>query len=78
MITGIKYLRSLHEVCKFTSQERGPSPASGSELARWLKSKSLHINGQAVGPDDPVPLPITSVVLFPSSKRDAVPYSEEM
>jgi hypothetical protein len=68
-MTGIQYLRTLHEVCAFQSQERGPGVASGSELGRWLKSKSLHINGKPIGPQDPIPFPITNVVLFPNSKR---------
>lgn len=72
MMTCMQYLRSLHEVCCFQSQEKGPGPASGSELGRFLKSKSLLINGKAVGPQDPIPLPITSVVLFPNSKRKRV------
>lgn len=69
MITCIQYLRSLHDVCKFSSQERGPGPASGSELQRWLRSGSLMINGAAVQPGDPLPFPVRSVVLFPKSKK---------
>jgi len=69
MISAIQFLRSLHEVCRFSSQERGPGPASGSELGRWLKSGSLHVNGRALKPEDELPLPVQSVVLFPSSKK---------
>lgn len=69
MITGIQYLRSLHEVCCFQSQERGTGLASGSELARWLKSKSLHVNGIPVGPADKITFPVKSVVLFPNSRK---------
>lgn len=69
MMTGIQFLRSLHEVCCFQSQERGPGLASGSELVRWLKSKALHINGQAIAPTEKIPHPVKSVVLFPNSRK---------
>lgn len=69
MMTAIQYLRSLHEVCVFQTQERGVGPASNSELGRWLKSKALHINGQALGPTEKIPYPIKSVVLFPNSRK---------
>lgn len=68
MITGIKYLRSLHEVCMFQSQER-PGVATNSELGRWLKSKALIINGKSIAPTEAIPLPIHSVVLFPNSRK---------
>ena len=68
-MTGIQYLRSLHEVCCFQSTEkRGTGPASNSELGRWLKSKSLHVNGKAIAPGDKIEYPVVSVVLFPKSK----------
>ncbi|QBQ74751.1 hypothetical protein BcepSauron_371 [Burkholderia phage BcepSauron] len=67
---AIDYLKSLHEVCAFQSTERrGTGPASNSELGRWLKSGALHVNGKAYGPMDKIEFPITSVVLFPKSKR---------
>lgn len=68
-MTGIQYLRSLHEVCRFQSTERGAGVASGSELNRWLKSHVLHVNGKAIGPTEKINFPITSVVLFPSSSK---------
>jgi hypothetical protein len=68
-MTAIQYLRSLHEVCCFQSQERHTGAATGSELARWIKSKALHVNGNAVAPNEALAFPITSVVLFPGSKR---------
>lgn len=68
-MTGIQYLRSLHEVCQFQSQERRIGVATGSELARWLKSKALHINGKAIAPTEAIVFPIKSVVLFPASAK---------
>lgn len=69
MMTGIEYLRSLHEVCYFQTREKGTGLASNSELGRWLKDKALRINGQPVGPMEQIPAPITSVVLFPKSNQ---------
>jgi hypothetical protein len=69
MITAIQYLRSLNEVCQFHTNGQGYKKASNSELGRWLKDKSVRINGLALGPMDPIPLPITSVVLFPKSPQ---------
>jgi hypothetical protein len=68
-MTAIQYLRSLHEVCVFQTQERGVGPATNSELGRWLKSKALQINGVALGPTDRISFPIQSVVLFPNSRK---------
>jgi hypothetical protein len=68
-MTGIQYIRSLHEVCVFQTTERGVGPATNSELTRLLKSKALHINGQAIAPTDKIPHPIKSVVLFPNSRK---------
>jgi len=67
MMTCMQWLRSLHDVCQFQKQS-GIGVASGSELKRWLEGKSVHINGKAVAPGDPIPVPIRSVVLFPKSK----------
>lgn len=66
---AIHYMRSLHEVCVFQTQEKGVGPATSSELTRWLKSKALHINGKAIAPTDKIPYPIKSVVLFPNSRK---------
>ena len=66
-MTGLEYILSLHEVCVFRSQERGPGPASNSELRRLLDQSALRINGQVVRTKDKVPQSIVSVVLFPKS-----------
>jgi hypothetical protein len=69
-MTGIQYLRSLHEVCCFQSTGGARTgPASNSELGRWLKDKVLQINGKSVGPKDEIEFPITSVVLFPNARK---------
>jgi hypothetical protein len=68
-MTGIQYLRSLHEVCCFQTTERGTGPATNSELGRWLKSRALHINGKPIAPTEEIQFPIVSVVIFPSAKR---------
>jgi hypothetical protein len=68
-MTGIQYLRSLHEVCQFQSQERRIGAATNSELGRWLKSKALHINGHPIAPTEQIEFPIVSVVLFPASTK---------
>jgi hypothetical protein len=69
MMTGIQYLKSLHEICAFQSHHHGTGKASNSELTRWLRDKSLRINGKPIGPTEPIPFPITSVVLFPKSRE---------
>jgi hypothetical protein len=68
-MTGIQYLLSLHEVCCFQSQDRQCGKATNGELRRFMASKALHVNGRAIGPQDQIEFPITSVVLFPSSKN---------
>lgn len=69
MMTGIQYLRSMHEVCCFQTTEPGACPATTSELGRWLKSNALHINGKPIGPAQKIEFPIRSIVLFPSSSK---------
>lgn len=73
------WLRSLHEICHFTSIEKkvrtipaqGDQPAhntmeaSASELKRWLQQGAVVINGEKVAWDEPMDFPIHSVVIFP-------------
>jgi hypothetical protein len=67
-MTGLDLILSLHEVCQFRSQERGPGPASKSELRRIVDQNGFHVNGKAVNTKTELEFPITSVVLFPKSK----------
>jgi len=60
---------SLHEVCRFRSQERSPAIASNSELRRLCDQKAFHINGEPVTSKEIIDYPIISVVFLPSSKK---------
>lgn len=71
-MTGFEYIMDLNEVCKFTSQERPPGPASKSELRRLLDQSALRINGKVVRTKDVIEFPITSVVLFPKSEKKRI------
>lgn len=82
-------LRSLFDMCvfdwmllisekvgNFHSIEFPGKRASKSEMRRWLKSQSVHINGKAVHGYEEIPVinnslikSLKSFVLFPKGKR---------
>lgn len=68
-MTALQWLINIHKVCCFTSIEKPGEIALNSELRRWVKQGVLEVNFQKIGPNDPWPPLIKSVVLFPSSKR---------
>ena len=69
-MTGLQYLLSLHEVCKFQTKEgEKVGWASNSELRRWLRSGVVHVNGKPLGVDDQLPEEVVSVVLFPNNSK---------
>lgn len=43
--------------------------ASKSELRRWFNAGNVWVNGKPVAWNDPINLPLESVVLFPKGKR---------
>lgn len=50
------------------SAERPCTPASNSELRRWMASGSVLINGERVQWDEEVDYPVFSIVFFPKSE----------
>ena len=64
----LQYLMNLHKMCQFMSIEKPAIKASNSELRRWFNNKSVEINFQTPGAEDPLPPFIKSLVLFPKSK----------
>lgn len=68
-VTARTFVLGLHKLCRFTSTERAPAPASNTEVMRWLEQGSVHVNNVRVGPKTVLEFPIRSFVLFPSSSR---------
>jgi hypothetical protein len=68
-MNALDLILDLHEVCQFRSQERGPGPASNSELRRILDQNGFHINGKPHKCKDTIVFPIQSLVLFPASNK---------
>ncbi len=65
-----QYILDHHKVCTFQSNEGDKwGPASNSEIRRWFKQKCIEINFESVQAEDPLPLIIKSVVMFPNNKR---------
>ena len=51
------------------SKEKPCTHASNGEVRRWLRDKSVLINGRAVAPEEEIEFPVVSLVLFPKSQR---------
>lgn len=64
-----EYLVQTPALQGFLSAEIPGAIASNSEKRRWLKNRSVEMNGMRVGPDDDLPEQITSLVLFPKGRR---------
>lgn len=71
-MTGFEYALSLHEVCKFQSQEKKIGLMSNTELRRKMDEGAWRINGRVVKAKDKIVFPITSVVLFPKSDKKRI------
>lgn len=78
-ITAYQVIMGLHKACgKFTSIERAPEKASGSEIRRWFSNKAIEINGLTYAANDPWPPVLKSIVLFPNSvKRRTTLYFDD-
>ncbi len=51
------------------STERPCTRATNSEIKRWLKKRSVVINGKRPNVSDTVEFPIIELVFFPNGKR---------
>lgn len=73
-MTALQYLISIHSLgsCGFWSMENPKSPASNSELRRWIKNSAFHINGHAVSVDEVIDFPLHRVVLFPKNEKKRI------
>jgi hypothetical protein len=70
METWLEWLLNLHNDCCFQTKEKSlHGKASNSEIRRWFKNNSIHINGRSVKAEEGVSYPIHSVVLFPKSNQ---------
>lgn len=67
-INAFQWLSNMNKVCQFMSVEKPAIKASGSELRRWLINGNVEVNFQKIGPEDPWPPIVKSVILFPKSK----------
>ena len=65
-LTGLQYILSLHELCRFMSTER-PGVATNGEVRRWLQSRVVIVNGYPLEANETIDYPIRSLVLFPKS-----------
>jgi hypothetical protein len=66
-MTTLQLMRDLHTVCRFQSAERN-GVATSSEIGRWIKNNSVIVNGKKAALTDEHDT-ITSLILFPKSKR---------
>ena len=66
---AIDYLKSLPRDWLPKSLENGIREPSNSQLIRWLRSKSIIINGKRPTHLDKIQLPIKELIFFPSSNR---------
>ena len=60
------WLRDEVKCCPTSKEGAGLGMPSNGELRRWLKSKSVIVNG--LHPEQTVEWPITELVFFPSGK----------
>jgi len=51
------------------STERPCTRPSHSEIKRWLKKRSVIINGLTPLPNDLIEMPVVQLIFFPKSKR---------
>lgn len=65
----LKRIREMHALPPGINMAGKGIPASNSEIKRWLKSKSVVINGQRPGPFDEIEFPVWQLVFFPKGKR---------
>lgn len=71
MITGetaLEFVLSMKPAIPM-SKEKPCTLASNSEIRRWLRDKSVIINGKKPGPDELVDFPVTQLVFFPKSAK---------
>jgi hypothetical protein len=65
-MTGLQFLRQLHEVCQFQTREGAKiGLASNGELKRWLQNGAVVVNGFKMTFDEEIDFPIRSLILFP-------------
>ena len=67
-MTAFQWLANMNKLCQFMSIEKRATKASGSELRRWFNNGNIEVNFQKIGPEDPWPSIVKSVVMFPKSK----------
>lgn len=51
------------------SREHPCTPASNSEIRRWLDQKAVRINGAFPKAKEEITLPVTDLVFFPASNK---------
>jgi len=66
-MTAYEFLKTIKWLPMST--ERPCTVASHSEIKRWLRKKSVIINGLKPSPEDEITLPIRELVFFPKAKR---------
>lgn len=66
-MTALKFMISLHQLCKFSSRERD-GLASNSEIKRWIQNRSVIFNGEHCSWDEEIDFSIDSLVLFPKGR----------
>lgn len=74
-MTAFEFLKSLeHLPITHVGQDKTKfGRPSNSELWRWLKSKSIIINGKRPLPHDEITFPITQLIFFPNGiKRTTI------
>ena len=66
--TALEFLLSLRPALPFSTSQ-ACTPASNSEVRRWLKNQSVVVNGHRVSPEEELDFPITQLVIFPKGAR---------
>jgi hypothetical protein len=66
-MTAFEFLKTIRYLPM--SVERPCSKASNSEIKRWLRKKSVLINGLLPDVNDVIKFPVFQLVFFPKGKR---------
>jgi 16S rRNA U516 pseudouridylate synthase RsuA-like enzyme len=64
----MKAVDFIHQFGLF-SREGKVKPASKSEIARWIASGAVQVNGEPLEAMDVMDFPVFSLVVFPKGKR---------
>ena len=67
-IEFLVWLRDEVKCCPTSKEGSGLGIPSNAELRRWLKSRSVVVNGQKPRPADGIEWPIDELFFFPSGK----------